>query len=83
MKKEIIILGSTGSIGKSILNIIRKNKKNFIIKVLTTNNNISLIYNQAIKYNVKNVVIINSKKFDKYKEKFKKKKLMFFLTLTI
>ena len=52
MSKEIIILGSTGSIGKSILKIINKNKKDFKIKLLTANNNISLIYSQANKFKV-------------------------------
>ena len=63
MKKEIIILGSTGSIGKSILKILNKNKKNFEIRLLTTNNNVALIYSQAVKFNVKNIVINNSNKF--------------------
>ena len=48
MKKEIIILGSTGSIGNSILKILKNNKKNFNIKLLTTNNNILSIYKQAV-----------------------------------
>ena len=45
MKKKIAILGSTGSIGKSTIDIIRKNKKNFDVILLTTNNN----YNELIK----------------------------------
>ena len=44
MPKEIIILGSTGSIGNTTLKIIRKNKKDFNVKLLSTNNNISTIY---------------------------------------
>ena len=39
MKKKIAILGSTGSIGKSTLDIIRKDKKNFEIAFLSANNN--------------------------------------------
>ena len=39
MKKKIAILGSTGSIGKSTLDIIRKDKKNFEIVFLSANNN--------------------------------------------
>ena len=74
MSKEIIILGSTGSIGKSILKIINKNKKDFKIKLLTTNNNISLIYSQANKFKVNTVVINNSYEYEKYKKKFIKKK---------
>ena len=75
MIKEIIILGSTGSIGKSILKIINNNKKNFKIKLLTTNNNISLIYSQATKFKVNAVVINNRYKFEKYKKKFENKNI--------
>ena len=39
MKKKIAILGSTGSIGKSTLEVIRKDKKNFNIILLSANNN--------------------------------------------
>ena len=39
MKKKIAILGSTGSIGKTLIDIIDKNKKNFEIILLTANKN--------------------------------------------
>ena len=39
MKKKIAILGSTGSIGKSTLEIIKENKKNFDVVLLTANKN--------------------------------------------
>ena len=41
MKKKIAILGSTGSIGKTTFDIIKKNKKNFDVILLTTNKNIT------------------------------------------
>ena len=53
MTKNIFLLGSTGSIGKTTLNVVKKNKKNFKIKLLTTNKNIKKIYKQAIEFNVK------------------------------
>ena len=37
MKKKIAILGSTGSIGKTLLKIIEKDKKNFDVVLLTAN----------------------------------------------
>jgi 1-deoxy-D-xylulose-5-phosphate reductoisomerase len=40
MKKKIAILGSTGSIGKSTFEIIKKDKKNFDVILLSTNRNI-------------------------------------------
>jgi 1-deoxy-D-xylulose-5-phosphate reductoisomerase len=39
MKKKIAILGSTGSIGKTLIDIIKKDKKNFEIKFLSANKN--------------------------------------------
>ena len=50
MKKKIAILGSTGSIGETVLNIVRKDKKKFRIRLLTTNTNVRKIYNQAIDF---------------------------------
>ena len=40
-KKKIAILGSTGSIGENTLDIIKKDKKNFEIILLSTNRNIN------------------------------------------
>ena len=59
MKKKIAILGSTGSIGKQTLKIIKKNKKNFDVVLLSTNKNTKLILEQAKEFNVKNIVIKN------------------------
>ena len=39
MKKKIAILGSTGSIGKNLVNILKKDKKNFDIILLTADKN--------------------------------------------
>jgi 1-deoxy-D-xylulose-5-phosphate reductoisomerase len=47
MKKKIAILGSTGSIGKQTLKIIKKDKKNFDVVLLSTNKNTKLILEQA------------------------------------
>ena len=52
MKKKIAILGSTGSIGKILLNIIKKNKKIFNITLLTANKDYKKLYAQAKKYDV-------------------------------
>ena len=61
--KKIAILGSTGSIGTSLINIIKKDKKNFKIELLTTNKNYKKILKQAKNFNVRNVVIINKESF--------------------
>ena len=59
MKKKIAILGSTGSIGKSTLDIIRKDKKNFDVVLLSANNNYKKIIQQAKEFNAKNILINN------------------------
>ena len=71
MKIEIAILGSTGSIGKSLLDIIEKDQKKFDIKLLTANKDYRTLLNQAKKFNVKNLIITDQKSFKKIKEKNK------------
>ena len=70
MIKKIIILGSTGSIGKTTINLLKKNKEKFDIKLLTTNKNVKKLYNQSIKYRVKNVIIFDQKTYKKHKKIF-------------
>ena len=72
MKKEIIILGSTGSVGSSVLSVI-KNNKNFKVRLLSSNNNIKKLYKQALIYKVQNVIINNFNKYEKYKKIFRTK----------
>ena len=74
MKKKIAILGSTGSIGKSTLEVIRKDKKNFDIILLSANNNYKKLAEQAKQFNVKNVLIKNKKFHLKIKNLLKKTK---------
>ncbi len=61
MKFKIAILGSTGSIGKSLLRIVSRNNNKIKISLLTANKNYKLILNQANKYNVKKIIITNKK----------------------
>ncbi len=65
MKKKILLLGSTGSIGKSSLNIIRNYKSKLKIVALSTNKNISLIVKQSKEFKVKNLIIND---FESYKK---------------
>ena len=74
MKKKIAILGSTGSIGKSLLDIIKQDKKNFQILLLTGNKNLELLLEQAKSFDVKNMIITDQKKYLKAKKILKKKK---------
>ena len=72
MKKKIAILGSTGSIGKQTLEIIKKDKKNFDVILLTAEKNHHLLSRQIKIFKVKNVVITNKKSYLILKKKFKK-----------
>ncbi len=75
MKKKIAILGSTGSIGKQTLEILKKNKKKFEVVFLSTNKNIKEISKQVKIFKPKNVIISDNISFKKYKKKNKKLKI--------
>ena len=70
--KKIAILGSTGSIGKQTIDIIRKDKKRFKILLLTANKNHILLSKQIREFNVKNVIITDKNSYSIMKKKFKK-----------
>ena len=55
--KKIAIFGSTGSIGSSLLKIIKDDQKNFKIELLTANKNYKKLIKQAKFFNVKNIVL--------------------------
>ena len=74
MKKKIAILGSTGSIGKTFLKILKKDIINNEIILLSANHNIKELLNQLKTFKVKNVIITNKKNYLFLKNKFKKKK---------
>ena len=71
MKKRIAILGSTGSIGTQSLDVIDKNPELFDVEVLTANNNVELLINQAKKYQPNAVVIGNTEKYKTVSEGLK------------
>ncbi len=75
MKKNISILGSTGSIGLSSLNIINKKKNFFTIYLLASNKNYNSICNQIKKYKPKYFVINDFKIYNRVKQKYKNKKI--------
>ena len=75
MKTKIAILGSTGSIGRSTLEVIKKDKKNFNVILLTANNNYKKLIQQAKEFNAKNVLIKNHKFYLKVKKSLNKTKV--------
>ena len=81
MKKKIAILGSTGSIGKSLINIIKNDKKNFDVVLLTAEKNYELLLKQAKIFNVKNLIISDKKSFNILKKKNSNNKFRIFNNL--
>ena len=75
MKKKIVLLGSTGSIGKSFLDILKKDKNNCDILLLSANKNFKELLKQLKIFKVRNIVITDKKSFLKIKEILKDKKI--------
>ena len=68
MKKRIIVLGSTGSIGRSFLNILKKDANNCEILLLTINRNILELLKQLKVFKVKNIIVHNETSYLKIKK---------------
>ena len=62
-KRHIAILGSTGSIGRQALDVIRHHRDLFEVELLTANNSSELLIHQAIEFDANNVVICNEEKY--------------------
>lgn len=63
LKRHIAILGSTGSIGRQTLDVIRQHRDLFDIELLTANNSTDLLIEQALEFDPNNVVICNEAKY--------------------
>ena len=74
-KKTFAILGSTGSIGKSSLSVIKK-LKNTKVLLIVVNKNFREALNQIRIYRPRVVVVNSSKTFKKLKKNFKNKKII-------
>ena len=74
MKTLITILGSTGSIGLSVLSILEKKKNLFKINILLANKNLKLICYQIRRYKPKIYVVQDIQTYHKIKKKFSKNK---------
>ena len=59
MKRRIAILGSTGSIGRQTLDVVRQHPDLFQIELLTANNSTELLIAQAREFDANSVVICN------------------------
>tara|TARA_B110000090_G_scaffold202342_1_gene245452 strand:+ start:182 stop:1336 length:1155 start_codon:yes stop_codon:yes gene_type:complete len=65
--KKIAILGSTGSIGSTLIDIVKKDSKKFKIELLTANKNYRKLLKQIKFFNVKNIIVTDLKTFHKIK----------------
>ena len=65
--KKIAILGSTGSIGSALIDIVKKDSKKFKIELLTANKNYKKLLKQIKFFNVKNIIVTDLKTFHKIK----------------
>ena len=77
MRQTISILGSTGSIGLTSLDLIDRKKNKFIVFLLAANKNFRIICRQINKYKPKYFIISDKKILSKVKKKFKKKNIKF------
>ncbi len=67
-KRQLAILGSTGSIGTHALEVVSEHSDLFEVYALTANNQVDLLINQARKYMPEVVVIANERKYPELKE---------------
>ena len=71
MKKQLAILGSTGSIGTQTLDVVAEYPDLFEVYTLTANNNVELLIEQAKRFNPDSVVIANEAHYPRLKEALK------------
>ena len=62
--RQLCILGSTGSIGISTLDVVRRHPEKFNVVSLSANTNVDLMYQQCVEFSPKNVVLVSEKSAD-------------------
>jgi len=67
--KGICILGATGSIGVSTLDVVARHPDLYKVIALTANNNIDLLFEQCLQHRPKVVVVVDADKADSFKAK--------------
>lgn len=73
--QKVSILGSTGSIGKSTIDVLLKHPDRYAVFALTANSNIQLLLQQAQLCSPEYVVIADAKQFEQTKRIFAEQKL--------
>ncbi len=75
MAEQICILGSTGSIGSNALEVIRRNRKDFSVSVLTANKNYRKLLEQCIEFKPQLAILACSESAEKFIQLAKKEQL--------
>ena len=78
MKRRIAILGSTGSIGRQTLDVVRQHPDLFQVEVLTANNNSKLLIEQAVEFDANSAVICNGDKYEEVRDALQDKGIKVF-----
>ena len=75
MKKGICILGATGSIGVSTLDVVARHPKDYQVIALTANTNIEVLYQQCLQHQPEYVVVVDDIKAAEFKQKLQNEKI--------
>ena len=75
-KKKVFILGSTGSIGVSTLDVIRLHKETFEVVGLTANKNVELLLKQVEEFNPKYVILRDRNLVNKLENNLRKETIL-------
>ena len=65
--RSVTILGSTGSVGRNTVELIKENLESFTVEAITANRNVNLLVNQALDLNPKTVVLANPEGYNDLK----------------
>ena len=66
-QRSVTVLGSTGSVGTSTIDLILRSPDRFSVDTLTGNSNVALLAEQAVKVNAKMAVIADETRYDDLK----------------
>jgi 1-deoxy-D-xylulose-5-phosphate reductoisomerase len=80
--RRLCILGSTGSIGVSTLDVVKRHHDKFIIESLSANENVEKLFEQCVEFSPEKVVIVSAKHAHQLTEKLKRAKLTHIIVLT-
>jgi len=78
MKRRIAILGSTGSIGRQTLDVVRRHPELFEVELISANNSTELLVSQALEFKVNSVVICNENHYREVADALQKEDIKVF-----